>query len=260
MPRVITLTTDFGTRDDFVGVMKGVILRINPDVHLVDVTHAIEPHNLAHAAFVLAHAAPYFPANTIHLVVVDPGVGSARRALAAQIGATIFVAPDNGVLSSVLQPASARVIHLTNPAYFLPRVSTTFHGRDIFAPVAAHLSLGVSLAALGEPIDDWVRLPIERATRRGDEIVGCIVYVDHFGNASTNIGEELLAGLARAQLRVHVGAHTLRGIHTTYADAAPGDALALVSSAWTVEIAVREGNAARTLGLRVGDGVRIGRD
>jgi S-adenosylmethionine hydrolase len=256
MQRIITLTTDFGTRDAFVGVMKGVILRINPDARLVDITHEIEPHNIAQAAFVLANAVPYFPPDAIHLVIVDPGVGSARRALAAQVGETFFVAPDNGVLSFVLRPSSS-VVHLNNTAYFLPRVSTTFHGRDIFAPVAAHLSLGVPLTALGTPIDDWVQLPLERATRHDDHIIGRVVYIDRFGNAITNIGEEMLEGFDRARLVVRIGAHTLRGIHATYADASPGDALALVSSSWRVEIAVREGNAAQVLSICVGDVVTI---
>jgi S-adenosylmethionine hydrolase len=258
MPRLITLTTDFGTRDAFVGIMKGVILRLNPDAILVDITHDIAPQNIEQAAYVLASAVPYFPSRTIHLVVVDPGVGSTRRAIAAQVGDTFFVAPDNGVLSSVLRPSSSvTVVHLTNRAYFLPRVSTTFHGRDIFAPVAAHLSLGIPLAALGTPIDDWVQLPQTRATRQGDIITGRVVYIDRFGNALTNIGEELLHGLERARLVVRVGAQTLRGIHTTYADVSPGEVLALVSSTFHVEIAVREGNAAQTLGIRVGDEVRI---
>lgn len=265
MSHLITLTTDFGTRDGFVGIMKGVMLRINPDVRLVDITHDIAPQNIEQAAWVLASAVPYFPPETIHLVIVDPGVGSARRAIAAQSGDTFFVGPDNGIFSSVLPPASfvfppsspVTVVHLTNRAYWLPRVSTTFHGRDIFAPVAAHLSLGVPLAALGTPIADWVQLPLERATRRGDHITGRVVYIDRFGNAITNIGEEMLEGLDRARLVVQVGAHALRGIHATYADASPNDALALVSSTWRVEIAVREGNAAQTLGIRIGDAVSI---
>lgn len=256
MRPIITLTTDFGTRDGFVGVMKGVILGINPHVTLVDITHEIEPQNIAQGAFILANAVPYFPPNTIHLIIVDPGVGSARRALAAQVDATFFVAPDNGVLSFVLRPSSF-VVSVTNPAYFLPRVSTTFHGRDIFAPVAAHLSLGVPLDALGTRLDDWVQLASERATRHDDRIIGRVVYIDRFGNAITNIGEDMLRGLDRARLMVHIGAHTLRGIRTTYADASPGEALALVSSSWHVEIAVREGNAAHALGIRIGDGVSI---
>lgn len=263
MSRIITLTTDFGTRDGFVGVMKGVILGINPNVTLVDITHEIEPQNIAQGAFVLANAVPYFPPDTIHLVIVDPGVGSARRALAAQVGKTFFVAPDNGVLSFVLHPSSivfrppSSVVHLTNPKYFLPRISNTFHGRDIFAPVAAHLSLGVPLDALGTRIDDWVQLPLERATRHDDRIIGRVVYIDRFGNAITNIGEEMLEGLERARLVVRIGTHTLRGIRTTYADASPSEPLALVSSSWHVEIAVRNGNAARALEIRVGDVVTI---
>ena len=156
MNRIITLTTDFGTRDGFVGVMKGVILNINPHANIVDITHDIAPQNIEQGAFLFANAVKYFPANVIHVVVVDPGVGSARRPIAVQLGKTFFVAPDNGVLSRITDHASLpiRVVHLTNPAYWLPRVSATFHGRDIFAPVAAHLSLGVPLDALGEPIDD----------------------------------------------------------------------------------------------------------
>lgn len=263
MPCPITLTTDFGTRDGFVGVMKGVILGINPNVTLVDITHEIEPQNIAQGAFVLANAVPYFPPNTIHLIIVDPGVGSTRRALAAQVGETFFVAPDNGILSFVLRPSSSvfrpssSVVHLTNTAYFLPRISTTFHGRDIFAPIAAHLSLGVPLDALGTRIDDWVQLAPERATRHDDRIIGRVVYIDRFGNAITNIGEEMLKGLDRARLVVRIGAQTLRGIRTTYADVSRGEPLALVSSSWHVEIAVREGNAAHTLGIRVGDQVSI---
>lgn len=142
-------------------------------------------------------------------------------------------------------------------ADWLPRVSTTFHGRDLFAPVAAHLSLGVPLAALGTPIDAWVQLSLERATRLGDKIMGRVVYIDRFDNVITNIGEELLEEFDRAQLVVCIGAHALRSIHSTDAEAAPGDALALVSSSWCVEIAVREGNAAQALRIRVGDAVSI---
>jgi S-adenosyl-L-methionine hydrolase (adenosine-forming) len=271
MQRIITLTTDFGTRDEFVGVMKGVILDINPQAIIVDITHDIAPQNIEQGAFLFANAMQYFPANAIHVVVVDPGVGSARRPMAVQLGETFFVAPDNGVLSRTLAPhASAgvtfhaslpiRAIHLTNPTYFLRRVSATFHGRDIFAPVAAHLSLGVPLEELGEPIDDWVKLSAcANAARFGEEIVGCVVHIDCFGNAITNIGEELLAGMDRARVVVRIGAHALRGIKPTYAAAAPGEAVALISSSWQIEIAVRDGNAAQTLGIRIGDEVVVSR-
>jgi S-adenosylmethionine hydrolase len=265
MNRVITLTTDFGLNDGFVGAMKGVILRINPHATIVDITHAIVPQNIAQGAFLFASAVEYFPARAIHVVIVDPGVGSARRPLAVQLGETFFVAPDNGVLTQAIADyqlstvnSEIRAVHLSNPAYFLPRVSATFHGRDIFAPVAAHLSLGVPLAALGDPIDDWVKLSAcANATRGGDAIVGRVVHIDRFGNALTNIGEEMLAGMDRARVIVRVGAHTLRGIRATYAAGAPGEALALIASAWQVEIAVRDGNAAQTLAIRLGDEVVV---
>ena len=282
MNRIITLTTDFGTRDSFVGVMKGVILRLNPQATIVDITHDIAPQNIEQGAFLFANAVQYFPANAIHVVVVDPGVGSARRPIAAQVGETMFVAPDNGVLSLAIQnlvlseaegskfenqksafenrKSEICVIHLTNPAYFLLRVSATFHGRDIFAPVAAHLSLGVPLDALGKPIDDWVKLSAcANAARLGEEIAGRVVHIDRFGNAITNIGEEIRAGMDRARVVVRIGAHSLRGIKATYAAAASGEAIALISSSWQVEIAVRDGNAAQTLGIRIGDEVVIQR-
>jgi S-adenosylmethionine hydrolase len=260
MKRIITLTTDFGLTDGFVGTMKGVILGINPDVTIVDITHDIAPQNVEQGAFLFANAARYFPADAIHVVVVDPGVGSARRTIAAQEGETIFVAPDNGVLSSVLRPSSS-VVHLNNPAYWLPRVSNTFHGRDIFAPVAAHLSLGVPLEALGARIDDWVQLlGGEAAFRAGDEIAGRIVHIDRFGNIITNIGEELLAGMHRARLVVFIGGRAVRGVRQSYSDVAPGELVALISSSWRLEVALREGSAAQVLGARVGDVVSVALD
>ena len=186
--------------------------------------------------------------------------------MAMQLGETFFVAPDNGVLTQAIANcqlsnvnSEIRAVYLTNSAYWLPRVSTTFHGRDIFAPVAAHLSLGVPLDALGEPIDDWVKLSAcANATRLGEEIVGRVVHIDRFGNAISNIGEEMLAGMDRARVVVRIGAYSLRGIKPTYAAVASGEAIALISSSWQVEIAVRDGNAAQSLGIRTGDEVVIG--
>jgi S-adenosyl-L-methionine hydrolase (adenosine-forming) len=271
MNRIITLTTDFGLTDGFVGTMKGVILSINPNATLVDITHDIAPQNIEQGAFLFANAAKYFPADTIHVVVVDPGVGSARRAIAIKVHETIYVAPDNGVLSLAISDwrletlrespianlqSPFRAVHLNRPAYWLPRVSNTFHGRDIFAPVAAHLSLGVPLETLGDPIDDWVRLSgCAAAFRSGDEIAGRVVHIDRFGNIVTNIGEEMLAGMDRARIVVHIGGKVVRGVKTTYADAARGELIALISSAWQVEVAMREGSAAQTLGIRLGDEV-----
>ncbi len=259
---VITLTTDFGLTDYFVGAMKGVILRINPNATLVDITHDIAPQNIEQGAFLFANAARYFPADAIHVVVVDPGVGSARRAIALQAGETIFVAPDNGVLSLAIRNSqfAIRCAHLNNPAYWLPRVSHTFHGRDVFAPVAAHLSLGVPLEALGDPIDDWVRLPRASALRAGDAIAGRVVHIDRFGNIVTNIGEEMLSGMDRGRLVVHIGGRVVRGVKSTYADAARGELVALISSSWHLEVAMRDGNAAEAVGVRIGDEMVVGLD
>ncbi len=259
MNRIITLTTDFGLTDGFVGTMKGVILGINPNATIVDITHDIAPQNIEQGAFLFANAAKYFPANVIHVVVVDPGVGSARRAIAAREDETLFVAPDNGVLSSVLRPSSS-VVQLNKPAYWLPRVSNTFHGRDVFAPVAAHLSLGVPLEALGDPIDNWVRLPRAPALRAGDEIAGRVIHIDRFGNIITNVGEEMLSGMDRAWLVVRIGGRVLRGVESTYADAARGELVALISSSWHLEVAMRDGNAAEALGVRIGDEMVVGLD
>ena len=268
MNRIVTLTTDFGLSDGFVGTMKGVILSINPDATIVDITHDIAPHaqRIEQGAFLFAASAKYFPANTVHVVVVDPGVGSARRAIAAQVGETIFVAPDNGVLSlairdSISNPQSpVRAVHLNRLGYWLPRVSNTFHGRDIFAPVGAHLSLGVPLEALGDPIDDWIRLPCATAFRAGDEIVGRVVHIDRFGNIVTNIGEEMLAAMDRTRIVVRIGGRAVRGMRHSYSDVARGELIVLISSSWHVEVAMREGSAAQALGVRIGDEVSVALD
>ena len=190
MEPIVTLTTDFGTSDGYVGVMKGVILSIAPHVCLIDITHAIPPQNVVQAAFTLFNAAPFFPDGTVHLVVVDPGVGTKRRPLAIQAGGKCYVGPDNGVFSLVAGTAGRAVV-LENSAYYRAGsyVSNTFHGRDIFAPVAAHLAAGVPLEEFGRPVEDWNTLPIPAPLHRPpDEWEGEVLYLDHFGNAVTNIG------------------------------------------------------------------------
>ena len=260
MTRIITLTTDFGTSDAFVGTMKGVILSINPQATIVDITHEIAPQNVEQGGFIFGASAKYFPANAIHVVVVDPGVGSARRPIAVQLGETTYVAPDNGVLSfatrhSALAP---RAFHLTNPQYFLPRVSSTFQGRDIFAPCASHLSLGVPLEEMGKPISDWVRLARVLPVLRGDgAIVGRVVHIDRFGNIVTNINEESLQGMKRERMGVEIAGKKIDGLKRTYADGAVGELIALINSSWDLEIAQREGRAAQTLGAKVGDEVIV---
>lgn len=256
MTRIITLTTDFGLSDGFVGVMKGVILGINPQATIVDITHDIAPQNIDQGAFVFANAYKYFPPNTIHVVVVDPGVGSTRRAIALQAGETFFVAPDNGVLSLAVsgQRSVVNVVHLSHPQYWLARVSNTFHGRDIFAPVAAHLSLGVPLEAFGDPITDWIKLSsCDMPMRVANEIVGRVMHIDRFGNIVTNIGEEMLEAMDRTRITVTIRSKVLNGVRSTYSAVERGELLALVSSSGYVEVAIRDGNAAQMLGAKLGD-------
>jgi S-adenosylmethionine hydrolase len=263
--RVITLTTDFGWVDGFVGTMKGVILSINPEVTLVDITHGIAPQNLEQGAFLFAQSARYFPAESIHVVVVDPGVGSARRPIALQVGETVFVAPDNGILTqaiaqsqSVLRDERVRAVHLNQSQYWLPRVSNTFHGRDLFAPVAAHLSLGVPLEALGNSIDDWVRLPVcAAAFRAGDQLDGRVLHIDRFGNLITNIDAEALVGMDRTRINVRIAGRQVHGLKGTYADASSGQMVALIGSGGQLEVALRDGNAAAALGVHIGDDVFV---
>jgi S-adenosylmethionine hydrolase len=258
--RLITLTTDFGLEDAYVGVLKGVILGINPAATIVDVCHAIPPQDVRAAAFLLHTAWPYFPPGTIHVVVVDPGVGSQRRAIAVATEAATFVAPDNGVLSYVLAEAAAKntqAVHLTNQRYWLPQVSATFHGRDIFAPVAAHLSLGVPLADLGEPLSlgELVTFPLPRPERQGDAWVGHVVHVDHFGNLVTDLEAEAI-GDAQTVV-IEVGGQRIVGLRRTYTEGTPGEPIALIGSSGRLEIAVPGGHAARWLQAQIGDQVRL---
>jgi S-adenosylmethionine hydrolase len=261
MTNLITLTTDFGLTDGFVGVMKGVILSINPEAQCVDITHDIARHNIHQGAFLLANSVPYFPAAAIHLCVVDPGVGSTRRALAVQVGETVFVGPDNGVLSLAIEAQRARTpdsrpraIHLNNVHYWLPRVSTTFHGRDIFSPCAAHLSRGVKLEEMGAPVDDWIALTPPKPVRRKDgSLLGHVIYIDRYGNIVSDITEEALGELATKEVSVEIAGREIHGLVRTYSDVEPEEFAALIGSPWKLEIGQREANAAEALGVFVGD-------
>ena len=256
---IITLTTDFGLADGYVAAVKGVILEINPDVKLVDITHDITPHSIHHAAYVLMTATPYFPPGTIHLVVVDPGVGGPRRPIAVRAGTAFFVGPDNGVFSYVLQkvpPDEVTIVHLTRPFYWRVQVSATFHGRDIFAPVAAHLSLGIPITELGDLITDPVTLPEITPERKPDgTVVGHVIHVDRFGNVITNVSAHDLPD--STALRIGLAGRWIDGLSRSYSDVEPGHPVALFGSADLLEIAVREGHAARTFGVRIGDPVTI---
>ncbi len=254
MSRVITLTTDFGTADPYVGIMKGVILRINPQVIIVDLCHEIAPQNIAQATFLLKTAFRFFPPQTIHVVVVDPGVGGKRRAIILRTGEAYFIAPDNGVLSGVLEESTDyQAFSISNPKFWLHPVSSTFHGRDIFAPVAAHLSRGVPLEQFGEPASDLVTLPLPRPEVKGDLIVGQVIHIDHFGNLITNIEEELLKG----ELSLEIQGHRIGKLSPCYE--AGEELLALIGSTGNLEIAVKNGSAAERLKARIGTPVRIRR-
>ncbi len=253
---VIALLTDFGTRDHYVGVMKGVVLGICPDATLIDLTHEIPPQDVSAAAHELAASVPFFPGGTVFLVVIDPGVGTGRRALAARAGAHAFVGPDNGVLAGVLRSAaSADVVALSNPAFARADISRTFEGRDRFAPAAGWLACGQPLDAFGPRIDDWCDLVLPAVGRDPDGAVrGAVVRVDRFGNLVTNIGtaDVPAACLAPGAARLRVAGHEIAGPVGTYAEAPEDGLCVLVGSTGQLEIAVRNGNAAERLGVGVG--------
>ena len=257
MSALITLTTDFGLEDGYVGTMKGVILGINPRAVIVDLCHEIAPQNVREAAYVLYTAYRYFPPRTVHVVVVDPGVGSERRAIALRTRQAVFVAPDNGVLSYIAaQEEILGIVHLTNARYWLAEVSSTFHGRDIFAPVAGHLSRGVPFSELGQPIHDIVLLPLSQPESHPDGTLGGhILHVDRFGNCITDVRAEHLP--PDGPPTVEVAGRRIMGVRPTYAVGEEGHLLALISSEGYLEIAVRGGSAAQALGAKAGDEVIV---
>jgi S-adenosylmethionine hydrolase len=263
---VITLTTDFGLADSYVGTMKGVIVNIAPEARIVDITHDISPQDTHQAAYIVQTFYTYFPAGTVHLVVVDPGVGSDRRAIALGTPEAIFVAPDNGVLTYVWRDALAKwgpeaceVVELAEPRFWLPRVSSTFHGRDIFAPTVAHLARGASLYSLGPRLPRLTEADLEQPTAgRTGGLVGRIIHVDHFGNCITNITSQHLeqAGM-NGHIVVRIIDQHIEGLRRTFSDVPVGALIALIGSNDHLELAVRNGSAAQTLGVSIGDTVRV---
>ncbi|MBI2836282.1 MAG: SAM-dependent chlorinase/fluorinase [Chloroflexi bacterium] len=263
MRPVITLTTDFGLNDAYVAAMKGVILSINPEAVLVDICHTVQPQNIMQAAFVLSNAYYYFPQRAIHVVVVDPDVGTERRAIILRTPSADFVAPDNGVLSYVLEeggvqadgalPAGWQAVALSQPRFWRSPVSSTFHGRDIFAPVAAWLSLGLTPQDFGEIISTVTMLPLPQPRRERDgSLVGHVIHIDSFGNLVTDIRQ---ADLPQKIASILVREHSISGLSRTYAE---GDKLvALVGSSDRLEIASKGGNAAIFLKAKIGDEVRV---
>ena len=257
---IITLTTDYGTDDHLVGVLKGVILKINPDAQIVDITHGVAPFDLLDGAMAIANAYSYFPPRTIHVVVVDPSVGTDRRPLLVSGQNQYFIAPDNGVLSGVYDKEQNFVVrHLTAEHYFLQPVSRTFHGRDIFAAVAGWLSKNWQPASMGEEITDFKRFALPRPKEADGLVKGVVLKVDSFGNLITNFRSEDLpeGALEKGEIKLQVGSHTVSKLVPTFANGNAGEAIAYVGSSGLVEIGVNKGNASKTLGLGRGTPVLL---
>lgn len=247
MTAIITLTTDFGLRDSYVAEMKAAILSLSRAVHLVDVTHEVEPQQIVEAALAVDAAAAFFPPGTIHLAVVDPGVGTARRGLVVAAGGQLFVGPDNGLFTPILTRGDWMAFELAAREYRLPEVSRTFHGRDVFAPAAAHLALGVPPSQFGPPVADPVRLPWAGARQVAGGWAGTVIHVDRFGNLVTSISaSQVIAVTGGGEAAIKVAGRLLPLVGT-YAELPPGGAGALVGSRNRLEVVVREGSAAGRL-------------
>ncbi len=257
--RTIVLMTDFGLTDSYVGQMKGVILSIAPEARIIDLTHAVTPQNITEGAFLLGKSTAYFPEGSIFVAVVDPGVGSSRKAIALKTGTHTFLGPDNGLFTALLQSrAISTCVTITESRYALPQKSSTFHGRDIFAPAAAHLASGVPLSSLGEEMDPAscrvIPMPECTTLDNGKSWEGSIIYSDHFGNLVTSIDSSLLESPHNWVVRAGTGSPL--PICTTYAEAGDLQPLAYRGSSGMIEIGVRNGNAKEILGLRSGEPVR----
>jgi S-adenosylmethionine hydrolase len=262
-PPVITLTTDFGLKDTFVGVMKGVILGINPQARIIDITHHIERHNILEASQVISESHRYFPPGSIHVVVVDPGVGSMRRPLIVVTEEHFFIGPDNGVFSGIYEsadPHNLKVYHLTSADYFLPSVSSTFHGRDIFSPVAACLSKGTAPEKFGTLIDDTVRIASPSPVLTGSTLTGEITSIDNFGNAISNIKDHDLVKLSPPEFektfKVIVGSEAFN-IVSCYKENEGSSSSAIINSSGRLEIFVYQGSAAEKYNIRIGDSISV---
>ena len=260
---IITLLTDFGVKDHFVGVMKGVILSINPDAEIVDISHDVPPQDIQQAAFLLKNAYPYFPPNTIHVVAVDPGVGTSRRPLVVSSEKGVFIAPDNGVLSYLYaDKVVGEVREISADHYWLKPRTGTFDGRDVFAPVAAWTSKGVSLASFGEPITDYKTFEIAQPAQVQQGVWKCrILSVDRFGNLISNLTKEQFTALLGAgeqqRFAFRLGEQNILKLAQTFADGAPGEVMALFGSSGYVEFCVNQGNAATATTLQAGKDILL---
>jgi S-adenosylmethionine hydrolase len=258
--KIITLTTDFGTGDDEANVLKGVIWSIAPETHIADLSHEIAPQDVLQGALMLERCSPYFPEGTIHVAVVDPGVGTDRRGLAARFGPLAFVGPDNGLLTLLLRRAEenrwpVEITSLENPQYWLPVVTSVFHGRDVFAPVAAHMANGVPLSEFGSPVNNPIRLEIPEPQRSGLGWKAQVIAADHFGNLSTRIRPGHLDGMGTVAVRL--GGVEIRGLVKTFGERPPGELVALFNSSDFLDVSVVNGNAAQKLGVKPGDPIEV---
>lgn len=255
---ILSLLTDFGTQDGFIGVMKGVIWGICPDVKIADISHAVEPQNVAQGAVILSRVAPFFPEGTVHVAVIDPGVGTTRRAIAAQIGTQFCVVPDNGLLTLWLQDAEERhlpttFVHLDNPDYWLKSITGTFHGRDLFAPVGAHLAAGVPLEKLGTLINHPVRLNMPTPEKTDTGYKAHITLIDHFGNIRTDLRVEKV----NVNAKIRIAGVEIDGLVKSYGHREIGTLVALSDSGGYLEVAVVNGNAAKRLRVKIGEVVEV---
>lgn len=252
---VLTLTTDFGTSDHYVGAMKGVILGICPQARIVDICHHATPFEIGEGAYLIAQSYEYFPQKTVHVVVVDPGVGTARRPILVEAAGQCFVGPDNGVLSMVYAREKHKVRLIANASYFRKPVSATFHGRDIFAPVAAHLAAGVAASRMGKPIQDYLRPGFAQPRRSGEGAwTGCILKIDHFGNIVTNFHSR---DFPDTHLVLTIGRHKISLLAHNYAESRPGELFLIAGSSGYLEVSSNRGSAAKHLGCKTGAPVSL---
>jgi len=256
---VITLLTDFGTQDHYVASMKGVILKINPECHLVDITHQVNPQDIEEGAFILANAYSYFPKGTIHLCVVDPGVGGSRKPILLVTQNYFFVGPDNGLFTLVAQREKGKqVVVLTNKKYFLSKVSTTFHGRDLFAPVAAHLSLGLKPKAFGYEMSSLKEIGFRKPVVKDGRLLGEILHIDAFGNVVSNIDEVRLSRFVQGRpFVIRAGRKSIPGLKEGYWQGKKGEPISLLGSGGFLEVSVRDGDAQKILKVRKGDPILV---
>jgi len=258
---IITLLTDFGTKDHYVASLKGVILRIHPQCTLIDISHQVNPQDIKEGAFILANAYSFFPKGTIHLAVVDPGVGGSRKAILLVTRDYFFVGPDNGLLTLAAPRGRVKqAVALANKKFFLPRVSATFHGRDLFAPVAAHLSLGVKPKAFGSELDSWVELDFRNSRTRKQELVGEILHVDLFGNIISSIREQQFFHFTKDHpFVIKIGKRAIHGLEKGYWAGKKEEVMALFGSGGFLEISVKEGSAQKILKAKRGNLIKVQR-